>query len=897
MTKIHTLPVEEVFSRLGTSRSGLSLEEAGRRLEEYGPNEIETRKKKNYLREYLAKYTQFFAVLLEVAAVLSFIAHQYTPGEGYDILGYAVFGAVVLNATFAFWQEYKADKTMEELLKLVPTMVTVLRGGEMMEVEAKTLVPGDVLIAEEGDRVGADAVLIDSNSLLVNNATLTGESRPVKRSEDGDASREVLDSRNVIFAGTTVVRGNCEGVVYATGKETQFGRIAELTEEVKKRSTPMQQEITRITRILTIAAVLAGAIFFALGYLSGQGFFIASIFALSLIVANVPEGMLPTITLSLSLASRHMAARNALIKNLESAQTLGSATIICADKTGTITRNEMTVKKIFLASGEEVSVTGEGYFQRGRFQISGERDSSIERLKLLLKSGKLNCRARIEEESLHGDPTELSIVAAANKAELDVAGYEEVEEIPFTSERKMMSTIYENEGREWTFTKGAVEVLLPLATSFLNEKGEVVPFTEEEKAAFIEKAEEYERDAYRVLAIAYREGRGEEDLVMLGLVGIMDLPRAEVRSAVATCRRAGIRVLMLTGDNHLTAGAIAERIGLDVDMILSGDETRNLSDEELKELLLHKNVLFARMRSEQKLRIATLLQENGEVVAMTGDGVNDAPALRRADIGISMGIKGTEVAKEAADMILLDDNFASIVAAIEEGRAVYFNIKKFVTYILSSNIPEIVPYILQFFLRIPLPLSVIQILSVDLGSDMLPGLALGSEAPDEKIMDRPPVGKNERILDWEVFKRGYFFLGMIEGAAAMAAFTGFLVLNGWVYGDLSITGSTLHRQAMTMTLLGAVSCQLLNVWTLRSWEGSAFGRGFFSNRLLIIAILLEIAWIWVILNVGVVQFIFNTASVPAPYLLLLLPFPLLLFASHEVYKWRIRRKKESAVRS
>ncbi len=379
---------------------------------------------------------------------------------------------------------------------------------------------------------------------------------------------------------------------------------------------------------------------------------------------------------------------------------------------------------------------------------------------------------------------------------------------------------------------------------------------------------------------------------MLGLIAIMDLPREEVYDAVKKCHGAGIRVLMLTGDNPLTAGAIAEKIGLDVDVVLTGREIRRMPDEELQELLISKNILFARMRSEQKLRIAVLLQNIGEVVAMTGDGVNDAPALRKSDIGISMGTKGTEVAKEAADMILLDDNFASIVAAIEEGRTVYFNIKKFVTYILSSNIPEIVPYILFFFLRIPLPLSVIQILTIDLGSDMLPGLALGNEAPEEDIMRRPPVGKNERILDKEVFKRGYAFLGAIEGTAAMCAFLGFLFLNGWQYGDLSITNTDFHRQAMTMTLLGAISCQLFNAWTLRSWDFSAFSRGLFKNRLLILAIVIELIWIYTILNVGFVQFVFNTAYIPPEYLLLLIPFPVLLFTSHELYKYRGRLRRE-----
>jgi len=348
--------------------------------------------------------------------------------------------------------------------------------------------------------------------------------------------------------------------------------------------------------------------------------------------------------------------------------------------------------------------------------------------------------------------------------------------------------------------------------------------------------------------------------------------------------------MMITGDNPVTAAAIAQKIGMSYDGVITGDELDEMSYEELEKLLESKDILFARMASSQKLKIATALQNNDEVVAMTGDGVNDAPALKKADIGIAMGLSGTEVAKEAADMILLDDNFNSIVSAVEEGRSVYFNIKKFVTYILSSNVPEIVPYILQFFLKIPLPLSVIQILSIDLGSDMLPGLALGSEKPEKNIMKRAPVGKNEKILDWEVFKRGYFFIGVIEATAAMAAFISFLLLHGWEYGQVDLGDDLLHRQAMTMTLLGAISCQLLNAWTMRSWEFPAWSMGIGSNKMLIAAMIIEISWIWMLLNVESVQNVFNTAHVPLKDMWILLPFPVILFFSHEFYKWRKRVK-------
>jgi sodium/potassium-transporting ATPase subunit alpha len=752
------------------------------------------------------------------------------------------------------------------------------------------VVRGDLLVLEEGDRIAADAVLIGDNSLYVNMATLTGESEPVKKTTGITPAHLPADPGQTIFAGTTVVSGNGVAVVFATGTDTEFGRIAGLTTAVHKRLTPMQLEIIRITRILTIAALIVGGIFFILGFLAGRGIFVAAIFALSLIVANVPEGMLPTITLSLSIASQNMAKRNALIKNLDSVQTLGSVTVICTDKTGTLTRNRMSAKVICLAGGEEVHITGEGHSSDREFEIRNPQPGSRERLEEFLRAGMLNCRANVGADDSTGDPTEIAIVAAARQAGIGAGGFEKGSEIPFTSDRKMMSTIARKEDKTFIFTKGAPEVILPLAATYLGGDGMPVPLDPATRDQVAQKAELMEREAFRVLAVAYGRGPDEKDLILLGLIGFLDLPRGEVADAVKTCYAAKIRVMVLTGDNPVTAGAVAKRIGLRVDRTITGDELRVIPDSELAGLLKNEDILFARMHPDQKLRIAQVLQENGEIVAMTGDGVNDAPALKRADIGIAMGERGTEVAKEAADMILVDDNFASIVAAVEEGRTIYFNIKKFVTYILSSNVPEIVPYILQFFLRIPLPLSVIQILSIDLGSDMLPGLALGCERPEKGIMERPPVGKNERILDREVFRRGYFFIGVIEAAAAMTAFLGFLFLNGWIYGDLSITDTHLHYQAMTMTLLGAIACQLANVWTLRSWELSALRPGLFSNRLLILAIIAECIWIWMLLNVEFVQVIFDTAYIPPQYLLLLVPFPVFLFCAHELYKYRIRKR-------
>jgi len=891
--KSFALDREPLFRRLKTSEQGLSPSQVKRRSRDFGANSLERGTQRNYLICYLSQYGQFFAILLGVAALLSFVADHYMPGEGSDILGYAILSAVIINATFTFWQEYRADKAMEALLKLIPTMVNLRRHGQIVTVDSRDMVPGDIMLLEEGDKVAADGVLFESNSLYLDLSSLTGESNPAQRAVGPYHVRRTLDARNMVFAGTTVISGNGLAVTTATASATEFGKIARLTKNVVKVATPMQREIVIITRILTLIALAMGCVFFGLGFFAGKGILMSSIFALSLIVANIPEGLLPTITLSLSLASQRMARRNALIKNLSSVETLGSATVICTDKTGTLTRNEMTLKKIWLAGGELVTVSGNGYYEPGEFTFVCDNQSSAARLESLLTAGILNCRASIDNKTLRGDSTELAIVAAAGKKNITVPPLQKIKENIFTSERKMMSTVYQDGGKKCIFAKGASEVLLSKCTTFLAADGTAQPLSQIILNRVNRQADAFEDEAFRVLALAQGNSENEEEMTLLGLIAIMDLPRVGVYEAISTCKIAGIRTMMITGDNPRTATAIAHKIGMDYDTVVTGLELDVIDDDQLGRLLARQNILFARMASSQKLRIATALQNNGEVVAMTGDGVNDAPALKKADIGVAMGLSGTEVAKEAADMILLDDNFSSIVTAIEEGRTVYFNIKKFVTYILSSNVPEIVPYILQFFFKIPVPLSVIQILSIDLGSDMLPGLALGSEQPEKNIMSRPPVGKNEKILDWEVFKRGYFFLGILEATAAMVAFLSFLLLHGWQYGTIVLDDPYLHRQAMTMTLLGAVSCQLLNGWTLRSWEFSAFSLGFFSNPLLLGAMAVELCWIWMLLYLPPVQEIFNTASVPVDDLWILLPFPVVLFGSHELYKWRLRRGASS----
>ena len=876
------LSKENLLREFRTSEEGLSNKEISKRRKEFGPNVIEPKKEKNYVKEYFLQYVQFFPILLEIAGVLAFVAQYYQPGQGNDVLGYAIFGAVFINASFTFWQNFKADKAMEALLKLMPTIVKVKREGGTLEVDASELVPGDLIVLEEGDKIAADAVLLQANELYVNVSSLNGESRPSKRALSCGGAKRSLDAKNMVYAGTSVVNGSGAGVVVAISMATEFGKIATLTGNIEKGLTPLEKEIISMTKILTILALSAGVIFFLLGYFSGKGALVAAIFALSLIVANVPEGLLPTITLSLSLASQRMAKRNALIKNLASVQTLGSVTTICTDKTGTLTKNEMSLKEIYLSSGEIVEVSGGGYDLSGEFSFSNENENSRKHLGNLLKSGAFNCRASVQEGKTLGDPTELAIVAASKKFGVNAA-FEKLKENPFSGERKMMSTFGKLDNQEILFVKGAPEVVLG-KTKFYQDSDGVKEFDSNARAKTLEELEKFENRAFRVLAIATNDANEEDGLTLLGLVAIMDVPREEVKEALKKCYAAGIRTIMITGDNEKTAAAIGRTIGLRFDGVLTGSDVAKLSDEELQDALKEKTYVFARMASGQKLKIADALQSNGEIIAMTGDGVNDAPSLKRADIGISMG-SGTDVAKEASDMILLDDNFNSIVSAIEEGRTVYFNIKKFVTYILSSNVPEIVPYLLSFFLKIPNPLSVIQILSIDLGSDMLPGLALGSEAPEENVMKRAPVGKDEKILDFEVFKRGYFFIGVIEASAAMFAFITFLLSHGWQYGQVDLHDPLFQSQAMTMTLLGAITSQLANAWTMRSWDFNVWTMRWNSNKTLLFSFAAVLLWIWALLNVEPVQKVFNTAHVPLEDLWILAPFPIIVLVFNETYKY------------
>jgi sodium/potassium-transporting ATPase subunit alpha len=750
--KINELTKEDVFKTLVSSAQGLSPEEVQRRLAEFGRNEIIAVKGRSLVLKLLSQFTHFLAIVLWIAAFFSFLSEYLKPGEGMLTLGIAIVAVIVINAVFTFIQEYRAEKALEALNKLLPFNVKAIRSGKESEIPAEEVVPGDLIRLAEGDKVPADLRLIESSTLKVNNAALTGEAEPLIRSIE-PCPGDLINSPNIAFAGTAIVSGNGVGIVFATGMHTEFGRIALLTETVTPGLSPLQKEIVKATRIVAVIAAVVGVVFFVLGFAIGRTFWANFIFAIGITVALIPEGMLPTVTLALAMGSQRMAKRKALMKTLPAVETLGSVTVICTDKTGTLTQNKMVVANVWAD---------------GKLSEPGAAKTG-ETTRLLCTTAALCNNARFADDQYHGDPTETALLKTAREVLGDITA-KRAFEIPFDSDQKMMTIGSEREGDITAFSKGAHEQILPLCSQIMIN-GERKPLDDINREGIIHAAQELMDMGLRVLAFASRDlstpsssspvkvktgGEGviaseiEKDMTFLGLIGLQDPPRPEVPEAIKKCHGAGIRIIMITGDGSRTALAIARQIGLvqGDPVIIEGPALDLMTDHELMEKLASKEMIFSRMTPKHKMRVVSLLKDKGEVVAVTGDGVNDAPALKKADIGISMGITGSEVAKEASNMILLDDNFATIVNAVEEGRTVYENIKKFLTYILSSNIPEAVPYLGFILFNIPLPLTILQILLVDLGTNMLPALALGTEKPTPDVMQQPPRKVNERLLDF-----------------------------------------------------------------------------------------------------------------------------------------------------
>ncbi|MCX7793197.1 MAG: cation-transporting P-type ATPase [Thermodesulfovibrionales bacterium] len=864
--RINTLPADEVLSILGSSSQGLTEEEARRRLSEFGYNEIEEIRRESLLKKFFEQFTHFLALLLWIASLLCFIYECLYPGEGMLNLGIAIVSVIFVNGVFTFIQEYRAEKVLRIMKGLLPFRAKVLRNGILRDIDAREIVIGDIVCLNEGDRIPADMRLIESASLRVSQATLTGESEPIIKTPELCES-ELLTSPNILFAGTSVISGHGRAVVFATGMRTEFGKIAHLAGTVSPGISPLQREIKRITRIVGIIATLMGIVFFITGFLVKRTFFENFLFAIGIIVANVPEGLLPTVTLSLAMGSQRMAKRKALIKTLTSVETLGSVDVICTDKTGTLTMNRMEVKEVLnLNEGNTAPYP------------------SLYDIALLCNN------AEIINDELKGEPTEIALFRWASKK--GNPSKIRIKEIPFDSERKRMSTVNKIQEKIFLLTKGAPESLLTISTHCLIG-GEIKELTPAERGKLIAIYNSMMDRGLRVLAFGFRELNEDEliesdiekKLVLVGLIGLQDPPRPEVPEAIRKCRAAGIKVIMITGDSSRTALSIARQIGLvrNTPKIIEGREFHSLTDRDLREAMKSEEIIFSRMTPKNKLRIVNILKEEGHRVAVTGDGVNDAPALRKADIGVAMG-SGTDVAKEAADMILLDDNFATIVNAIEEGRAVFENIRNFITYIFASNIPEIVPYIAYVLLGIPLPLTIMQILAVDLGTDLFPALALGAEKPSKNLMQKPPRPPEERLLNWKVLSRAYLFLGPIEAIAGLYGYFYVLKSGGWLWGTVLSSKDILYLKATTACLGGIIITQIANAFACRSSAESVFRLGIFSNRLLIFAIFIEIIIALLIIYTGTGNTFFGTAPLEPEVWLVLLPFSIILFFAEELIK-------------
>jgi calcium-translocating P-type ATPase len=857
---------------------GLSSREAERRLLRYGPNRLERRHGRRWPKQLARQFTHPLALLLWGAAALAAIA-------GITPIAVAVVVVIVLNAAFAFAQEMQAERAVEALQSYIPQRARVLRDGHEAEVDAVELVPGDLLLIAEGDRISADAHLVDG-AIEVDLSTLTGESVPVSLAPgEPHPHTPHLQRRDLVFSGTACTGGEARALVGATGMGTELGRIASLSQRVEVEESPLEHEVRRVAWLIARIAVAMGIAFVPIAMLgAGLPLGDAVVLTIGLIVGNVPEGLLPVITLALAVGVRGMVREGAVVKRLSAVETLGSTDVVCTDKTGTLTENRMRVTELWTL-GEKRDLA------KAMFACN-------------------NARLGEDGEPL-GDPTEAAMVVAAAGLGVETDDAERAAhrraQFHFDAGLKLMSTVDEADGELWANAKGAPESVLPRCTAIADGDGASRLLDAPTRDRVHAATDRFADEGLRVLAVAQRRLGGtvprqrdeaERDLTLLGLVAMIDPPRPEVAAAVTRCHRAGIRIVVVTGDHPRTAVAIANQIGI------AGGHARAISEEQLESMSEAQldaalagggELVFARSTPEAKLRIADALREAGHVVAMTGDGANDAPALRRADIGVAMGRSGTDVAREASTMVLTDDNFATIVSAVAAGRRIYDNIRKFILYIFAHATPEIVPY-LVFALgggAIPLPLTVMQLLSVDVGTETLPALALGQEAAEPGIMRRSPRKRSEGLIRPAMLVRAWLFLGLIAAALEMAAFFYVLLRAGWSPNDPTGEGTPLHhayRQATTMTFLSMVACQVGTAFAARTERASLRSIGVFSNRLLLWGIAFELALAAALIYVPVFQDLLGTAALPWYDLLIVVPFPFIVWGADELRRWLARRR-------
>ncbi len=871
----HTMPVESLVSTLKTSVNGISHQEAQSRLSTYGFNELKEKKKKTPLMMLLNQFTDFMILILIAAALLSGFL-----GEASDTI--AIIVIVVLNAIIGFVQEYRAEKAMEALKKMAAPLATVIREGTPINIPTREIVPGDIVVLEAGKIVPADVRLSEAIQLKIEEAALTGESVPVEKMTHpiSEENLPLGDRKNMAYKGTTVTYGRGSGIVVATGMQTELGKIATMLQEEEEVKTPLQKRLTAFGKKLSVAVLVICAVIFGIGLLRGEEPLRMLLTAISLAVAAIPEALPAVITISLALGARKMVNQNALIRKLPAVETLGSVTYICSDKTGTLTQNKMTVDIVFYNNTEYTAT-----------QLLPNTNSTI--TQLFFSALALNNDAtRDASGSLIGDPTEtaLYLYAANQSFEKTVLSqkFPRVAEIPFDSERKCMTTIHKNNASNISkspyvaFTKGAIDVLISATNSTMNESN-ITPINKDE---ILSVAERLSEKGLRVLGIAVKfldelpneiiPQTIESNLTLLGLVGMIDPPRPEAQAAVAECKSAGIKPVMITGDHPLTATAIAERLGI-IDekrsTVITGKKLQEIPFDEFENNVESISV-YARVAPEQKLKIIKALQDKGQFVAMTGDGVNDAPALKRADIGIAMGITGTDVSKEAAHMILLDDNFATIVKAVKEGRRIFDNIRKFIKYTMTSNSGEIWTIFLAPFFGLPIPLLPIHILWINLVTDGLPGLALASEPEEKGIMQRPPRHPQESI-----FAHGLgmhiIWIGLLMGVVSI--FTQALSIKLW----------NAHWQTMVFTVL--CLSQMGHVLAIRSEKESLFSRGLLSNKPLLGAFVLTFILQMATIYVPSLNIIFKTQPLSLEELVITLALSSIVFVAVEIEKYFKRR--------
>ncbi|MFZ0533680.1 MAG: cation-transporting P-type ATPase [Anaerolineales bacterium] len=923
---IYNLPVSEVFTSLETSPNGLTDSDVEARRSLYGSNQLSEPPREPAWRKLLGFTTHPMALLLWVAGGIALWLREPT-------LGIIIWVVVLVNAALSYWREYRAEQATAALQHLLPSYARVIRDGAEVKVDASDLVAGDLLVLAEGDNIPADARVVEEYGLRVNNAVLTGEAVPARKTADASLREGIseVERPNLVFAGTSVVSGTGRAVVYATGMLTQFGRIVRLTQAVREEPSRLQQEMSRLTRTISLIALGLGVIVFAVGIVDvNLGINEAFILALGIIVATIPEGLPATVTLSLAVAVQRLAQKGVLVKKLSILETLEHVSVICTDKSGTLTQNQMTVRQVWV-SGKPLVVTGTGYEPEGDFVPNPGSEAAERDLHALLTAAMLCNNSRLNPPApdhphwtVLGDQTEAALRVVALKGGLVEETLNmtlpRIHEIPFDARRKRMSTIHQvnrkdglfpeiSAGQQVAFVKGAPREVLQLCTH-IRMHGEVTPLDDSLRVRILSANDDYARSALRVLALAYHElpqrvgsysaERVEVNLVFLGLTAMMDPPRPEVAEAVSTCRKAGVRMVMITGDYGLTAESLARRIGMlstPNPLILTGAELEQLNDIELQGML-EKEVIFARMAPEHKLRLVAAFQAQGEVVAVTGDGVNDAPALRKADVGVAMGLVGTDVAKEAADVILTNDNFSTIARAIEEGRTVYDNLRKFTTYIFSSNVPEILPFILTALLTpqvMPLALGVKQILAIDLGTDLFPALALGSENPEPDVMLRPPRSKSQPLVDGSLLRRAFLWLGLLE---AVLCFLAFYFINNWIdipyFKSLhtmifsNLPHSDQHNLAITVFYAGVVMAQVGNAFACRTERNRGRFLGWLSNPTLLRGIAIELVILLGLIYIHPLANLFDHIAIPPAIWIGLFFFPLIIYSLDWIRKWLVR---------